>query len=163
MTDNGDLAEPVETPSARLNRELNELLQELRVAQNGILLLVAFLLVIPFSARFADVTGFQRIVYYVTFLTAGAASVTIIAPVAYHRLVFRRRDKESLIVRGNLMMILGMSLLALAILGVLVLVTDFLFSTSLAVVMGCVYLVTVVLLWFALPLHSRRRADRRGA
>lgn len=155
-------AEPRESVSARLNRELNELLQELRVAQNGILLLVAFLLVIPFSSRFADVTDFQRVVYYLTFVTAGSAAVVIVAPVAYHRLVFRRRDKESLIIRGNVMMILGMSLLALAILGVLVLITDFLFSFTLAVIMGVLYLGGVVLLWYGLPLHSRRAAQRGG-
>ncbi len=148
--------------AARLDRELNELLQELRVAQNGILLLVAFLLVIPFSTRFSDVTDFQRIVYYVTFVTAGAAAVTIIAPVSYHRLVFRRRDKEALIVRGNFLMILGMAQLALAILGVLVLITDFLFSRTLVFVMGALYIGAVALLWYGLPLYSRSRPRRGG-
>jgi hypothetical protein len=145
-----------ETESARLNRELNELMQELRVAQNGILIVVGFLLVIPFTQRFANVTDFQRIVYYLAFLTAGAAAVVIIAPVSYHRMVFRRHEKNALVIRGNHMMKLGLALLAVAILEVLVLVTDFLFWTWLAAAVGVLYVVVVGVLWYLLPMESRR-------
>jgi Family of unknown function (DUF6328) len=90
-----------EITAARLDRELNELLQELRVAQNGILLLVGFLLVIPFSTRFNHVSKFERDIYYLTLLSAGLAALLIIAPVAHHRIVFRKHEKAALVRRGN--------------------------------------------------------------
>lgn len=152
-----------ESTGVRLNRELNELLQELRVVQGGILILVGFLLVIPFTQRFGDVTSFQRVVYYLTLLAAGSASVVIIAPVSHHRLVFRRRDKQALVTRGNKLVIMGMALLALAILGVLILVTDFLYSFELAMVMAAGYVCTVFALWYVLPMFSLREAEKTRA
>jgi hypothetical protein len=150
-------AEEEITP-ARLDRELNELLQELRVAQNGVLLLVGFLLVIPFSTRYRQVTHFERDVYYVTFVTAGLASLMIIGPVVYHRLIFRRRQKRALVEHGNMMAVAGLVLLSVAILGVLVLVTQFVFAVAaLTIVMGVLYLVVVTTVWFAVPLQTRRR------
>lgn len=147
-----------EIDSKRLDRELNELLQEIRVAQGGILILVGFLLVIPFTQRFADVSNFQRDVYYLTLLAAGSAAILIMAPVSHHRLAFRRRDKLRLVERGNIAVIAGLAMLAVAVLGVLLLITDFLFSTTLAIIMSTVYATLVSLLWYVLPLHSRRRA-----
>jgi hypothetical protein len=150
-------AEEEITP-ARLDRELNELLQELRVAQNGVLLLVGFLLVIPFSTRYRQVTHFERDVYYVTFVTAGLASLMIIGPVVYHRLIFRRRQKRALVEHGNMMAVAGLVLLSVAILGVLVLVTQFVFAVAaLTIVMGVLYLVVVTTVWFVVPLQTRRR------
>ena len=150
-------AEEEITP-ARLDRELNELLQELRVAQNGVLLLVGFLLVIPFSTRYRQVTHFERDVYYVTFVTAGLASLMIIGPVVYHRLIFRRHQKRALVEHGNMMAVAGLVLLSVAILGVLVLVTQFVFAVAaLTIVMGVLYSVVVTTLWFAVPLQARRR------
>ena len=147
-----------ETESARLNRELAELLQELRVAQGGILILVGFLLVIPFTSRFVEVNQFQRIVYYLAFLFSGAAAVVIIGPVSYHRLVFRRHEKHALLARGHLMVQASLALLAVAILFVLVLVTNFLFGGPLTAVMIVLYVLTVVPLWYGLPMQSRRHA-----
>jgi hypothetical protein len=147
-----------EITGARLDRELNELLQELRVEQNGILLMVGFLLVIPFSARFAHVSKFERDVYYVTLLSAGLAALVIIAPVAYHRMVFRMYEKAALVRRGHHLASAGLFLLAVTILGVLVLVTNFLFGTVLTVTMSVVYVVVVSVLWLALPMQSRRHA-----
>jgi hypothetical protein len=159
MDPDGMTDESTETESSRLDRELSELLQELRVAQNGILIIVGFLLVIPFTQRFAIVTDFERIVYFLSFLTAGAAAVIIVAPVSYHRMVFRRHDKQSLVTRGNLMAQAGLGLLGIAILGVLVLVTDFLFSSIVLVgVMSALYVAVVSTLWYLLPLQSRRKA-----
>jgi hypothetical protein len=149
-----------EITAARLDRELNELLQELRVEQNGILLLVGFLLVIPFSARFAHVSKFERDVYYLTLLAAGLAAIVIIAPVAYHRMVFRKHAKAALVHRGHMLATAGLVLLSFTILGVLVLVTNFLFGTALTVVMSVVYVVVVSTLWLFLPMQSRRGAAR---
>jgi Family of unknown function (DUF6328) len=144
--------------SSRLNRELNELLQELRVVQGGVLILVGFLLVIPFTQRFAGVTAFQRDVYYATLMLAGASAVVILAPVSHHRLAFRLRDKATLIKRGNQMVIAALALLALAILGVVILVTDFLFFPWLTGVMAAGYVFVVTMLWYILPARARRLA-----
>lgn len=160
MDASGLTDESTETESDRLNRELNEFLQELRVARNGILIIVGFLLVIPFTQRFANVTDFERAVYYLSFLTAGAAAVVIVAPVSYHRMVFRRHDKHSLVTRGNQMAQAGLGLLGIAILGVLVLVTDFLFSSlPLVAVVSALYVGIVGSLWYLLPLQSRIKAS----
>jgi hypothetical protein len=153
---------PGESESSRLNRELNELLQELRVVQGGVLILVGFLLVIPFTQRFALVSAFQRDVYFATLMLAGAAAVAILAPVSHHRLAFRLRDKEALIARGNQVVMGALALLALAILGVVVLVTDFLFFPALTITMASGYLVVVLVLWYVLPVRSRRLAKTRS-
>lgn len=143
-----------------LDRELNELLQELRVIQGGILLLVGFLLVIAFSPRFEHATRFQEIVYYLTLLVSGVAAIVVVAPVVHHRLAFRRRDKERVVVRGNVHVIAATALVALSILGILTLVTLFLFNHTLTIVIDVLYLGLVTLLWGILPMHSIRMAER---
>jgi uncharacterized membrane protein len=150
--------EPVN--GARLDRELNELLQELRVVQGGILLLVGFLLVIAFSAGFANATDLQRIVYYLTLLVTGVAAIVVVAPVVHHRLAFRRHDKERVVVRGNHQVVFAILLVALSILGILTLVTDYLFNLTLTVVIDVLYLGLVTLMWVILPVHSIRQAAK---
>jgi Family of unknown function (DUF6328) len=145
-----------EVTAARLDRELNELLQELRVAQNGILLLVGFLLVIPFSARFSHVSRFERDVYYLTLLSAGLAALLIIAPVAHHRIVFRKHEKVALVRRGNQFAGAALVLLSMTLLGAFALVTNVLFGTALTICTSAVYLLAVSTLWLALPLQTRR-------
>src|SRR3977135_1157192 len=98
-TDGGDGRE--ETPLERWDRNFGELLQELRVAQTGVQILFAFLLTLPFTQRFTKITSFQKDVYFVTLLLAPAASACIIAPVAHHRILFRRRQKEYLVAVSN--------------------------------------------------------------
>src|SRR4051794_22999403 len=83
-----------ETELERCDRNLVELLQEVRVVQTGVQVLFAFLLTAPLAARFPDLTSFQRHVYFVTLLAAGASAVLLIAPTAYHRILFRCGDKE---------------------------------------------------------------------
>ena len=153
-------AEREEIDAARLDRELNELLQELRVEQNGILLLVGFLLVIPFSARFAHVSKFERDVYYLTLLSAGLAAIVIIAPVAYHRMVFRLHQKAMLVQRGHHFAIAALGLLSTTILGVLILVTNFLFGTGLTIGASAIYTAVVSTLWVVMPMQTRREASR---
>ncbi|GGO88288.1 hypothetical protein GCM10011584_14900 [Nocardioides phosphati] len=143
---------------ARLDRELNELLQELRVVQGGVLLLVGFLLVIAFSAGFAGATDFQRVVYYLTLLNTGTAAIVVVAPVVHHRLAFRRRDKERVVVRGNHQVVVAILLVALSILGILTLVTDYLFNLPLTIAIDVLYLGLVTIMWVILPVHSIRLA-----
>ena len=117
-----------ESAEERLDRNLSELLQELRVAQTGVQILFAFLLTLPFTARFGEVTRFERDVYFATLLCAGSASAFLIGPVSYHRLLFRQRDKQHVVFAANWMAVVGLACLAVAIVGVILLVTDFLFG-----------------------------------
>src|SRR6476469_3807094 len=90
-----------ESAAERLDRNLGELLQELRVAQTGVQILFAFLLTLPFTQRFGEVTRFERDVYFVTLMCAGSASAFLIAPVSYHRLLFRQREKHHVVFAAN--------------------------------------------------------------
>jgi ABC-type multidrug transport system fused ATPase/permease subunit len=148
-----------ETEQERLNRNMNELLQELRVSQTGVQILFAFLLTLPFTQRFTEVTSFQRDVYFVTLLLAGAASAFFIAPVSAHRLLFRRKGKAYLIFQSNWMSIAGLACLAVAIVGVILLIADFLFSTAMAVAVGTFFFLLFGVLWYALPLSWLLRHD----
>jgi Family of unknown function (DUF6328) len=145
----------------RLDRELNELLQELRVVQGGVLILVGFLLIIPFTQRFVVVNGFEKAVYFATLISAGASAIMIVAPVSYHRVVFRRHDKQALLIRSNTLVMVGLALFALTIFGVITLVSDFVFSVTLTVIADSVFLIAVGMLWYVLPLRSRRHAVER--
>lgn len=144
----------------RLDRELNELLQELRVIQGGILLIIGFLLVIAFSQRFADVTTFQKLTYYLTLLVTGTAAIVVVAPVVHHRLAFRRYDKERIVVRGNVQVLASVFLVALSILGITVLVSDLLWDAWVTATIAGLEVALVGLLWFALPIQSIRAADK---
>ena len=147
-----------ESDDERLDRELIELLNELRVALPGVQVLFAFLLAVPFSQRFAETTELQRDAYMAALLSTLAGSVFLIAPSAYHRIRFRDRDKESLLVISNRLAIIGTVLLAVAMTSSVFLVTDLLFKgTTTAIISGLVAGL-FGLVWFALPLF-RKAAD----
>ena len=145
---------------SRLDRELNELLQELRVIKGGILLLVGFLLVIAFSSGFEQTTEFQRAVYFGTLLVTGLAAIVVVAPVVHHRMAFRRHDKERVIVRGNLQILIAIFLVAVSILGICVLISDYMYGRWMAVTVAVATVVVTVVLWWILPRHSLRLAAR---
>src|SRR3954469_7754678 len=106
-----------ESKDERLDRELIEFLNELRVALPGVQVLFAFLLGVPFTQRFSQVSDLQKDVYFLTFLCAAVATGLLIAPSAYHRLDWRQGDKEHLLVVSNRFAIAGTAFLALAISG----------------------------------------------
>jgi Flp pilus assembly protein TadB len=147
----------VNAPS-RLDRELNELLQELRVIQGGILLLVGFLLVIAFSSGFEKTTEFQRAVYFGTLLVTGLSALVVVAPVVHHRMAFRKHDKERVIVRGNIQILISIFLVAVSILGICVLISDYLYGGWMAVTVGVATIMVTVVLWWIMPRHSLRLA-----
>jgi hypothetical protein len=147
-----------ESKEERLDRELIELLNELRVALPGVQVLFAFLLGLPFTQRFRTVTDLQRDAYFVTFMSTAAATALLIAPSAYHRLEWRRGDKEHLLVVSNRLAIAGTVFLALAIAGAVFVVTDVLFETASAAVLAAVTAAFFGLFWYALPLWRRRRS-----
>jgi predicted membrane channel-forming protein YqfA (hemolysin III family) len=146
-----------EDKASRLDRELIELLNELRVALPGVQVLFAFLLTVPFSQRFGSVTGSQRGVYFFSVLATAAATVLFIAPTAYHRLRWRDRDKEQMLRSANRMAIAGTVFLALSITAVVYLTTSVLFGTSMAIAVAAGVAGLVSWLWYALPLFRRAR------
>jgi Family of unknown function (DUF6328) len=140
-----------------LNRELIELLNELRVALPGVQVLFAFLLAVPFASGWQRVTNFQRDVFFVAFLCTTAATILLIAPSTYHRLRWREHDKEHLLVAANRLTIAGSVFLALAIISVVLLITDLLFSLGWAIVATA--LVAFGFGWFWYGLALLRRAE----
>jgi membrane-bound acyltransferase YfiQ involved in biofilm formation len=149
-----------ETEQERLNRQLNQLLNELRVAMPGVQVLFAFLLAVPFQQRFAQVTQFQRSVYFVTLLAAAAASALFIAPTAYHRLMFRERDKPMLVRISSRLAVAGLAFLAVAMNGAVLLVTDVLFEPTTVTVTMVVTVLVYIGLWFGLGLTRRLTRER---
>ena len=147
-----------ESKEERLDRELIELLNELRVALPGVQVLFAFLLGVPFTQRFREVTELQKDVYFLTFLCAAASTALLIAPSAYHRLEWRRGDKEHLLVVSNRLAISGTVFLALAISGSVFVVTEMLFDATSAAVVAAVTAAFFGWFWYGLPLLRRARA-----
>lgn len=148
-----------ETEQQRLDRNLTELLGELRVALPGVQVLFAFLLAVPFQSRFADVTAFQRDVYFATLCCALVASACLIAPTAYHRITFRLQQRAALVRAANRLTIAGLAALALAMAGVMLLISDYLFGTTAAIVTTAAATLLLAGLWGALPLQRRMRAS----
>ena len=149
-----------ETEKERLNRELIELLNELRVALPGVQVLFAFLLVVPFQSRFLDLTTFQRDAYFAGLALALIATAFLIAPTAVHRLNFRQNDKEAIVVISNRLVIAGTGVLALAMICVMALIADLLFGTAATVVVVALSALMFALLWVVLQLSRRARGRR---
>jgi uncharacterized protein DUF6328 len=154
-------AEPGESPKERHDRELIELLNELRVALPGVQVLFAFLLAVPFANGWKRVTDFQKDVFFIAFLAAAVASALLIAPSAYHRLRFRVEDKGRIVRISNRLAIAGLLALAVSVDACVLLVTDYIFDKTKAVWttvgLGIVFLV----LWYGLAAwgYLRRGAD----
>jgi uncharacterized protein DUF6328 len=149
-----------ETDDERLNRQLDQLLQELRVAMPGVQVLFAFLLAVPFQQRFVQVTDFQKDVYFGTLLAAAVASALFIAPTAYHRLMFQGGDKPRLVAMSSQLALAGLAALAVAMNGAILLVTDVLFDGAAVVVTAMVSAALFVGLWFVLGLARRISHER---
>ena len=146
-----------ENTQERSRRQLMELLQELRVALPGVQVLFGFLLVVPFSARWGQVTSFQQDLYFACLLCAAAATAFLIAPSAIHRLDFQQGDKPLIVRISNVLAIIGLTFLALAIVGVVALITDVLYSGATVAVYTTVVAGIFVALWFMIPLLLRLR------
>ena len=147
-----------ESALQRSDRQFGELLQELRVILPGVQVLFAFLLTVPFSARFDETTDLQQWLYFVTLLSTTVATVLLMAPTALHRLRFRRGMKGDIVDISHQLTLGGLAALAVAIVVAITLVTDVLFATWAALLVGGAVLVLVAALWCLLPLS--RRAPR---
>jgi hypothetical protein len=144
-----------ESPKERSNRELIELLNELRVALPGVQVLFAFLLAVPFARGWERVTPFQKDVFFAAFLSTALSSLFLIAPSAFHRIGWRVADKGRIVRVGNTVTLVGLAFLALAIEAVVLLVTDYIFERTTAIVMTAILGVGFVLVWLVWPLLER--------
>lgn len=139
----------------RTARELIELLQELRIVIPGVQILFAFLLTVPFSQGFTKLTTVQQYVFFATLLFTAAATALLIAPSAHHRLLFRQGVREQRLRMGNTLTILGLACLVPAMVGVVYVITDLIFSLTTALIVTVVMALSFLLLWFVLPLPYR--------
>jgi hypothetical protein len=148
-----------ETEKERIDRNLIELLNELRVALPGVQVLFAFLLILPFTDGFGDVTSFQKVVFLVTLLATALSAILLIAPSMHHRLQFREGNKAEILRDSNRLAILGMTSLAVAMTGAVMLITDFVFDDD--TMIACVAGVTAafVIVWYAMPLRRLLDSD----
>jgi hypothetical protein len=121
--------------------------------------LFAFLLVVPFNQRFADVTQFQKTVFFVTLLCTAASTVCLIAPTAHHRIEFRHQDKQRIVETGNRIVILGLLLLAVAMTGAVLFVTDFLYSSTTTIAAAGGLGLAFAVLWYLIPLRRLAQGD----
>jgi cobalamin synthase len=143
----------------RTDRQMAELLQELRIALPGVQILFAFLLTVPFAAGFERVTEFQKTMFFVALLASAASAVCMIAVPATHRLRFQQRDRVYIIEVANKYLIAGIVLLAVGIVAALVCLTDYLYGGLAAVIWPGLIALSLIWLWFVRPL-VRRRSSR---
>ncbi len=148
--------------SSRLDRELLELLNELRVALPGVQILFAFLLTVPFSARYGFLSLFQRDVYYVTLVATALSTACLIAPSAAHRLRFHQGERAWVIESANHLTIAGLALLAVAMGGAVLMITDILFDGARVWVYSGTISLATVSLWFIRPLLRHMRGKSSG-
>ena len=150
---------PEETEHERITRNWNELLQELRVSQTGVQILFAFLLGVAFTRPFQDTTDVQRGLYFTSLVATACAVALLIAPVAYHRALFRQRSRHELVLLTNRFAIGGLVCTAIAVIAALALVTDFVLPVPWNVVIPSATGAWFVFWWVISPL--RRRARQR--
>ena len=148
-----------ETEKQRWQRNFADLLQELRVAQTGVQILFAFLLTLPFSSGFPDTSRFQKETYTVALLAAAAAAALIISPVAFHRALFRRGRKPELVRYAHAMATGGLAFMLIAMVSSVLLVTDFVLSRPVALVLSAMTGIWFLIFWVGLPFFGRNWGD----
>ena len=154
---NEDRPPDEETPKERANRELIELLNELRIVLPGTTVLLGFLLAVPFAKGWTRVTEFQRDVFIVAFLSTALSVALLTAPSSYHRLRFQHGDKAKLVKIGNRLAIAGIAASAVSLEAVVLLVTDFVLSRGVAIAAAASLFAVVLSLWYVLPLWASFR------
>ncbi len=142
-----------------LTRNWDELLQEIRVTQTGVQILTGFLLTVPFSNRFPDLTTFQRNVYLAVLAGSVLTTGLVVAPVAMHRVLFRQRRRELLVESGNRFAMAGLAMLALTVSGVVLLVVDIVLGDTAGWIAGGAILLVLTVLWAVVPRVADRLDD----
>ena len=151
-----------ETHKERVDRELIELLNELRVVLPGVQVLFGFLLLLPFQQTFDELGDLERTVYFLAFVASAVASVLLIAPSTYHRVRFRDPDKERLLRLGNRFLLGGTLALGVALSATAFLITDVLFGVGPGVVAAASAAGLVVGSWYLLPLRRKAQQEESG-
>ena len=151
-----------ESTDERLDRELGELLQELRVTQTGVQILFAFLLTLAFTQRFPQITSFQRATYVVTLIFAALTAALFIAPVALHRVLFRHHQKDTLVFTTSKLALAGLASLFVAMVGAVLLILDVTLGRTPALWFTALVAAAFVGLWLVLPLVSRTKEEQPG-
>jgi len=149
-----------ETENERLDRNWNEILQELRVIQTGTQILTGFLLAIAFQQRFEELDGYQIGVYLVLVCMAAGATLLALTPVSMHRALFRRRAKKHLVETANRLMIATLTVVLLTLSGTALLIFEIVLGHFAGFVAGAVVLVIGVTAWFLPPGLARIRSRR---
>ncbi len=152
-----------ETPTERLDRNWDELLQELRVTQTGVQLLAGFLLTLPFQQRFATITESQRTAYLVALASAIVATTLLVAPVSAHRLMFRRHAKHQLVGFADGAARVGLVTLSISIVSATYLIFDVVVGRGAAFTAAAAAIVVFVVNWLVIPLVVRSRLPRAGS
>ncbi len=151
-----DEVRPKETEDERADRNFNDILQELRVAQTGVQILFGFLLTIPMQARFDRLDDVERGLLVVSVLLLACATACIIAPVAWHRALFRHRLKKEIVDASNVFAKAGLAFLGLGITVSIVLMLDLVLARWVAITLGVALAVLLVMLWAVSPVLRRR-------
>lgn len=155
------MSEAEESDQRRLARNVNELLQELRVAQAGVQILFGFLLSIAFTEKYASTTTYIRVTHLVTVLCAAVAVAFLTAPAAWHRVLFRKGRREDVVESGNTFALVGLAFLALAMTGTVLLLAEVILGDWPSVVVGVIAFMIFAGLWFVVPFASSQRAQDR--
>ena len=159
MTVDRDAPKENESRHEQLTRNWNELLQELRVAQTGVQILTGFLLTVPFSSRFTDLSTSQRNIYLTVLAGSVLTTCAIVAPVAFHRVLFRQRQRPWLVEASHVAARIGLVSLAVVSSGVVLLVFDVVVSTTAGVIAGVAVLAVFIASWLAVPLIGAERGE----
>ena len=150
-----------ETEEERADRNLTDLLQELRVALPGVQVLFAFLLTVPFTQRFDDLSDFDEKLYFGVLICVALSSVMLVAPTAGHRVLFRRQQKEFIVTIANNLALFGLLLLAIAMTGAIALISDFLFGSTTAIIAAVVMALAFAGFWYLGPVYRRTQLPPR--
>src|SRR5438067_382188 len=148
-----------ETEEERLDRNYNELLQELRVAQTGVQVLFAFLLGIAFTQRYTALQSYQRYFYVVTLVAAACTAIFLIAPVAVHRLLFREHRKDEVVDFTSRLAAIGVTFLAISMLSSVLFVLDVVLNLTASIVMTAALALTILVVWWVLPARQKARSS----
>jgi uncharacterized protein DUF6328 len=153
---NGSEQEP-ETPDAKEDRQLIELLNELRVALPGVQMLFGFMLAVPFTQPFGSLSDRQRLLFFVAFLATASASICFITPTSFHRITWQRGVKGRMLRISSGLAIAGTVFLGVAIGCVVGFLSSYLYNSVVAAVLTAVVLGVIAVLWYSIPLVLRER------
>jgi Family of unknown function (DUF6328) len=152
-----------ETELERSDRNLVELLQEVRVVQTGVQILFGFLLTIAFQPKFEKLSSFQKGVYLGTLVAAASTLIMLTAPSSWHRILFRQGDKQHLVEIANRFTVLGLASMGLTMVGVVMLLSDIAFPAWLTALITALVVIACSVLWYLMPLRRRRVLSSRSS